>query len=49
MNTLAATERRLQDLLRTDPLLVTRFPYVRPYRPDHEGYADRAYARVRVW
>ena len=49
MNTLAATERRLQELLRADPLLITRFPYVRPYRPDHEGYADRAYARVRVW
>ncbi|MFT2718589.1 hypothetical protein ACMT4L_01180 [Deinococcus sp. A31D244] len=49
MNTLAATERRLQDLLRSDPLLITRFPYVRPHRPDQEGYADRAYARVRVW
>ncbi|GAA0505580.1 hypothetical protein [Deinococcus depolymerans] len=49
LGTLAASERRLQDLLRSDPLLVTHFPYVRPLRPGHEGYADRAYVRVQVW
>lgn len=47
--TLAATERFLKELLADDPLLITRFPYIRPVRPDHESYADRAYARVRVW
>ncbi|WP_221088409.1 hypothetical protein [Deinococcus aquaedulcis] len=47
--TLAAAERHLDDLLAADPLLITRFPYVRPHRPGQDGYADRAYVRVRVW
>jgi len=46
--TLAVTERYLTELLRADPLLIERYPYVRAHRPDHEGYADRAYLRVRV-
>ncbi|MFB9991809.1 hypothetical protein ACFFLM_07490 [Deinococcus oregonensis] len=46
--TLAATERYLTELLRADPLLIERHPYTRAHRPDHEGYADRAYVRVRV-
>lgn len=46
--TLAVTERYLTELLRADPLLIERHPYIRAHRPDHEGYADRAYVRVRV-
>ncbi|WP_019009020.1 hypothetical protein [Deinococcus aquatilis] len=46
--TLAVTERYLTELLRADPLLIERHPYIRAHRPDHEGYADRAYLRVRV-
>ncbi|UQN04925.1 hypothetical protein [Deinococcus sp. QL22] len=46
--TLAVTERHLTELLRADPLLIERHPYIRAHRPDHEGYADRAYVRVRV-
>lgn len=46
--TLAVTERYLTELLRADPLLIERYPYIRAHRPDHEGYADRAYVRVRV-
>ncbi|MBZ9749634.1 hypothetical protein K7W42_02025 [Deinococcus sp. HMF7604] len=49
LGTLQATERHLEDVLAADPLLTTRFPYVRPQRPGQDGYADRAYVRVRVW
>lgn len=48
-HTLAASERHLQHVLEDDPLLISRFPYVRPVRPGHAGYADRAYVRARVW
>lgn len=47
--TLTLTEKHLTTLLDDDPLLITRFPYIRPVRPGHVGYADRAYLRVRVW
>ena len=48
-DTLAASEYVLTELLRDDPLLIERFPYVRTVRPGHESFADRAYVRVRVW
>lgn len=47
--TLAASEHALNELLRDDPLLIERFPFVRAAKPTQEGYADRAYLRVRVW
>lgn len=47
--TLGASEQALAEVLREDPLLIDRFPYVRPVRPGQDGYADRAYVRVRVW
>ncbi|MDB5045284.1 MAG: hypothetical protein JWQ08_1334 [Deinococcus sp.] len=46
--TLAITERSLTELLRADPLLIERYPYIRGHRPDHESFADRAYVRIRV-
>lgn len=47
--TLAASEKALTKLLQDDPLLIERYPFIRSARQGQDGYADRAYVRVRMY